>query len=170
MPAARFVRLSGEEDGLLREVENNPWLREKGRMRAGVTRLSHRGLGAQEIAEYTGRGYREVLRDLDRWEARGLEGLADGQAPGNPSALGGEQRGFIAEKLAEERTWTAGALAEELTRRFGLSTNRESVRVCLLGMGYTWKRNRYVPVKNPDSELLVESQADLETLKSSASA
>lgn len=49
------------------------------------------------------------------------------------------------------------ALAEAVQQQFGIAANRESVRVCLLGLGYTWKRNRYSPVKSPDPELLLDS-------------
>jgi len=164
MAAARYVKLSAEEDERLRGVECNPGLAEKVRLRAKIVRLSHHGMRLEVVAEYSGRSP-SISRDLDRWEERGLEGLADGKAPGNKSRIGEEQRIFLREKLAEERTWTAIALAEELLRRFGLRANRESVRVCLLGMGYSWKRNRYVPVKTPDPQLLVESKADLDTLK-----
>lgn len=85
----------------MREVENNPVMREKVRQRAGVLRLSHRGWDVQQIAGYTGRTYRQVLRDLDRWEARGLGGLADGTALGKASPIGEEQRLFSRDKLGE---------------------------------------------------------------------
>ncbi|RIH90249.1 hypothetical protein Mterra_00624 [Calidithermus terrae] len=50
------------------------------------------GWDARRIAGYAGRAYRPVLRDLNRWEERGLGGSADGAAPGNPSPIGVDRR------------------------------------------------------------------------------
>jgi transposase len=164
MPAARYAKLTGEEDDQLRKIENNPLLREKVRLRARVIRLSQRGMGATAIAEYTGRNYRSIRRDLERWEKHGMAGLTDGSAPGNKSPLGEEQRAWLLEKLTEEVNHTASDLAAGLRARFGVRANRESVRLCLREMGYSWKRNRYVPVKAVDPEMLHEHKASLETL------
>ncbi len=90
MPPARFIRLTQEEDARLREIEQNPHLKPKVRLRAQVLRLSNRGERVeQRIAAYTGRSPTSVLRDLDRWKGRGSEGLADGTAPGNPPRVTG---------------------------------------------------------------------------------
>ncbi len=97
------------------------------------------------IAFYTGRGPASVGRDLDRWEERGFEGLADGTAPGNPPRVTGEVRAFVESRLSEERTWNATQLAEEIEGRFGIVVRPEAVRQHLVSMGYSWKRTRYVP-------------------------
>ena len=54
------------------------------------------------ISAYTGRSEAGVGRDLDRWEERGFEGLADGTAPGNPPRITGEARAFLRDRLSEE--------------------------------------------------------------------
>ena len=110
--------MTAEQDEQLRQVENNPLLREKVRLRARVIRLSHRKMGATEIAEYTGRNYRSIIRDLERWERRGMEGLVDGSAPGNRSPLGEAERAWLAEQLAYDVNHTASDLAEQLRERF----------------------------------------------------
>ncbi len=120
MPPSRFVRLTEEEDTRLREIEQDPLLKPKVRLRAQVLRLSHRGSNMAAIAAYTGRGAASVLRDLDRWEERGFEGLADGTAPGNPPRVTGEVRAFMEERLLEKRTWNASQLAEEIEGHFGI--------------------------------------------------
>lgn len=137
MGAARYVRLTVKEDARLKEIEQSQVLRAKVRLRAQELRLSNQGWNVEAIARYTGRSRWSVLRDFDRWEGRGLEGLADGSAPGHPSPISEVHRDFLRERLAEERSWTAGALAEELRAKFGLAANRESVRVCILDMGYS---------------------------------
>lgn len=166
---ARQVKLSEAEDVQLREVEQQPGLHEKVRLRAKVLRLSHRGMQAKEIAAYTGRHLSSVLRDYSRWEEKGLVGLADGAIPGRRSPIGEKERKFLEEKLQEQRSWTAWQLAEALEEKFQLKVNRESMRVCLHALGYSWQRHRYVPVKQPEAELLEQRQQELTEFKKSLS-
>jgi transposase len=165
MPAARSIHLREEEDKQLREIEHQQGLGEKVRLRAKILRLSHSGLKAQAIASYTGRHVSTVLRDFERWEASGLEGLQDGCAPGRRSPLSEQERSFLREKLLEERSWTASQLAEAVNEKFKLRVNRESMRVCLHSMGYSWQRHRYVPVQKPEAEALAAKQAEFDSLK-----
>jgi transposase len=67
MPPSRHIELTYEEDENLREVEQNPHLRNKVRLRAQVLRLSGRGSNMAQIASYTGRSPTSIARDLDRW-------------------------------------------------------------------------------------------------------
>jgi transposase len=166
MPPSRYVRLTEEEDARLREIEQNPYLKPKVRLRAQVLRLSHRGSNMRTIAAYTARSEQSVGRDLDRWEERGFEGLADGTAPGNPPRITGEAVAFMQEKLSEEdRTWNAGQLAEALKENMGVEVTPEAVRQRLHSMGYSWKRTRYVPNKPPDPEEERKAREELEELK-----
>ena len=165
MPTSRFARLGPEEDRRLREIEQDPLLKPKVRLRAQVLRLSGRGESVERIAAYTGRSRASVCRDFDRWEQRGLEGLADGSAPGNPPRITKEARGFLREKLSEERTWNATQLVEAIEERFGIGVTPEAIRQHLLAIGYRWKRTRYVPSRPPDPEEEKEARSDLEELK-----
>src|SRR3712207_5525687 len=123
MSSARFVRLTPEEDARLRGVEQDPLLKPKARLRAQVLRLSGRGETVGGIASYTGRSEASVLRDLDRWEERRFEGLAEGTAPGNPPRINEEVRAFLGERLCEQRTWNATQLAEAVEERFGIGVS-----------------------------------------------
>ncbi len=165
MPPSRHIRLTEEEDTRLREIEQDPYLKPKVRLRAQVLRLSHRGSNMEKIASYTGRSPASVARDLQRWAERGVEGLADETAPGNPPRITGEMRDFMGSKLSEERTWNAAQLAEALEEEFGLAVTPEAVRQHLHSMGYSWKRTRYVPNKAPDPEEEMEAREELEALK-----
>jgi transposase len=165
MPPSRHIRLTEEEDARLREVEQDPYLKPKVRLRAQVLRLSNRGSNMEKIASYTGRFAASVARDLDCWSERGLEGLADGTAPGNPPRITGEMKEYMEERLSEERTWNATQLAEAVEEEFGLVVTPEAVRQHLLSMGYSWKRTRYVPNKEPDPEQEREARKELEGLK-----
>jgi transposase len=166
MPPARFIRLTPQEDEQLREIEQDPLLKPKVRLRAQVLRLSNRGEGVKRIAAYTGRSSASVLRDLDRWEERRFEGLADGTAPGNPPRVTGEARVFMEQRLSEEeRTWNASQLAEAVEERFGVGVSPEAIRQHLLALGYRWKRTRYVPSRPPDPEEELKARGELEELK-----
>ncbi len=165
MPPARFIRLTQEQDARLREIEQDPHLKPKVRLRAQVLRLSNRGERVEQIAVYTGRSPTSVLRDFDRWKERGSEGLADGTAPGNPPRVTGEVKAFMEENLAEERTWNAKQLAEAVGERFGIVVGAEAIRQHLAAMGYRWKRTRYAPSKPPDPEEECEARKELEALK-----
>ena len=165
MPPARFIRLKPEEDTRLREIEQDAHLKPKVRLRAQVLRLSSRGESMQSIAAYTGRSEASVGRDLDRWEERGPEGLADKTAPGNPTRVTEEVKAFMEEKLAEQRTWNATQLAEAVEGRFGIGVGPETIRQHLVAIGYSWKRTRYVPSKEPDPEEEREARKKLGSLK-----
>jgi transposase len=165
MPSSRRIELTDEEDEKLREVEQDPHLRNKVRLRAQVLRLSGRGSNMAQIASYTGRSPTSIARDLDRWAERGLEGLADGCAPGNPPRITEEVREYMRGRLTEQRTWNATQMAEALREEFSLVVTPEAVRQHLLAMGYSWKRTRYVPNKPPDPEQEREAREELRGLK-----
>lgn len=157
--------MSEEEDIQLREIEQDPHLRPKVRVRAQVLRLSNRGSNMAAIASYTGRSPQSIGRDLDRWVQRGVEGLADGASPGNPPRVTGPMRAFMEQRLYEERIWNATQLAEALEEEFSVAVTPEAVRQHLLSMGYSWKRTRYVPAKEPDAEEEREAREELGELK-----
>jgi transposase len=165
MPPSRHIRLTEEEDARLREIEQDPYLKPKVRLRAQVLRLSNRGSNMEKIASYTARSPASVARDLDRWTRRGLEGLVDGTAPGNPPRISGEMRDFMEGKLSEERTWNATQMAEALEEEFSLAVTPEAIRQHLHAMGYAWKRTRYVPNKTPNPDTEREAREELEVLK-----
>jgi hypothetical protein len=130
MPPSRFVRLTEEEDARVREIEQDPYLKPKVRLRSQVLRLSHRGSNMQTIASYTGRSEASIGRDLDRWKGRGFEGVADTTAPGNSARITEEAKTFLREKLSEEeRTWNATTqLAEALLEILEIERSRRRPR------------------------------------------
>jgi transposase len=165
MPPSRHIQLTDEEDDQLRQIEQNPHLRPKVRLRAQVLRLSNRGSNIEAIASYTGRSPASIARDLDRYSERGLEGLADGRAPGNPPRITAEVREYMQKRLCEKRTWNATQLAEAIEEEFSLVVSPEAVRQHLISMGHSWKRTRYSPDKEPDPEQQRQAREELENLK-----
>src|SRR5688572_8001865 len=165
MPPSRHIQLTQEEDAQLREIEQDPYLKPKVRLRAQVLRLSNRGSNMETIASYTGRSAASIARDFDRWRERGLEGLADGAAPGNPPRITQEARRLMEQRLSEERTYNATQLAEVIEEELSVVVTPEAVRQHLHSMGYSWKRTRYVPNKPPDPEKEREAREELQRLK-----
>ena len=165
MPPSRHIRLTQDQDAQLREIEQDPYLKPKVRLRAQVLRLSNRGSNMEKISSYTGRSAASIARDFDRWRERGLEGLADGAAPGNPPRITEEARRCMEQRLSEERTYNATQLAEVLQEEFSVVVTPEAVRQHLHSMGYSWKRTRYVPNKPPDPEKERDAKEELQRLK-----
>jgi transposase len=118
-----------------------------------------------QIASDTGRSSTSIARDLDRWGERGMEGLADGSAPGNPPRISQKMRAYMQGRLSEQRTWNATQLAEALQEEFSVSVTPEAVRQHLLAMGYRWKRTCYTPWREPDPGQDKEAREELERLK-----
>ncbi len=165
MPAARFIRLTAEEDDMLRKMEQNPQLRAKVRQRSQVLRLSNQGWKVERIAAYTGRSDTSIGRDFNRWERRGVAGLADSPPPGNSATIDEVARAFLCERLAEDRTWNAPQLADVLAEHVKVRVDPETIRRHLHEMNYSWKRTRYVPAHAPDPQAEHAARAALETLK-----
>lgn len=165
MPPSRHIQLTEQEDDQLRQIEQNSHLRPKVRLRAQVLRLSNRGSNIEAIASYTGRGRASIARDLDRYSERGIEGLADGSAPGNPPRITKEIRQYMEERLCEKRTFNATQLAEAIEKEFSLKVSPEAVRQHLISMGHSWKRTRYSPAKDPVPEEERQAREELEDLK-----
>ena len=165
MSAKRYIKLTPEEDEQLRQVEQATGLRAKVRLRATILRLSNQGWNIKRLVQYTKRSRWSILRDFDRWEEQGVEGLVDGTPPGNPLQVTEDVRAFLQEKLAEDRAWNAAQLADEVKQKFKLQVHPQTIRHHLHLMGYLWKRTRYMPAQAPDPEAERAARAALETLK-----
>ena len=161
----RFLSLTPEQDEVLRELELNPGINAKVRLRASLIRLNGAGWGVPRLATYFGRNPQSIHNDLDRFEQFGVEGLADGKAPGNKPIVTPEIGAFLQSKLGEDRVWNSTLLGEAVREQFGVTLGREAIRVTLLNLGYSWKRSRYAPGKDADPEVVAEHRASLETLK-----
>lgn len=162
---ARFLHLTVAQDETLRELEVSPVVNAKVRLRASIIRLNKAGWSAPRLAKHFRRNLQSVHNDLDRFEQFGVEGLADGKATGAKPKVTPDIESFMQIKLAEERVWNSTLLGEAVEEQFGVKLGREAIRVKLLELGYSWKRTRYAPGKQADSEVVAEHQASLETLK-----
>lgn len=161
----RFLSLTPEQDEALRALELSPVVNAKVRLQASVIRLNGADWGVPKLVSHFGRNPQSIHNDLDRFEQFGVEGLVDGQAPGNPPRVTPEITAFLERKLAEDRVWNSTLLGEAVREQFGVRLGREAIRVTLLELGYSWKRTRYAPGKEADPEVVAEHRASLETLK-----
>ena len=161
----RFLSLTPEQDKDLRELELNPLINAKVRLRASIIRLNHAGWGVPRLVAHFGRNPQSIHNDLDRFEQFGIAELADGKAPGTKPSITPDMERFMQAKLTEDRVWNSLLLSEAVAEQFGVQLGREVIRVKLLKLGYSWKRARYAPGKQADPEVVAEHQASLETLK-----
>jgi transposase len=163
--AKRYIKLTPEEDEQLRKVEQTAGLGAKVKLRATILRLSNQGWDIERLVQYTKRSRWSILRDFDRWEVQGIQGLADATSPGNPLQVTEEVRAFLQERLGEDRAWNAAQLADEVRQKFTLQMHPQTIRHHLHLMGYGWKRTRYIPAQAPDPDAEHAARAALETLK-----
>ena len=82
--SARRIALSEDDDVQLRDLELNAHIHPKVRLRASLLRLHRTGWTVAQLAQHFDRNIQAVHNDLTRFEERGLAGLADGRAPGQP--------------------------------------------------------------------------------------
>jgi transposase len=164
-PPARFLTLSPEEDAALRTLELSAGIRAKVRLRASIVRLNASGMSVSRLVQHFGRNPQSIHNDLDRYEAQGLAGLADGRSPGPPRRMRPEMDQYLQERLGEPRLWNSALLCEALQERFGVLISRDAMRVRLHALGYAWKRGRYAPGQPADPEVVHEHRASIETLK-----
>ena len=147
MPAPLRIHLTPEEDAQLRELETNPAVPHKVRRRAQAVRLAAQGWTAPHIARHLGLDRATARRDLGRWLRQGLDGLADGKAPGAKPRWTEAMTAYLQELLSGDRAWTAPLLAKALEGRFFTRFHPGTVRRRLLALGYRWGRTRYVRVE-----------------------
>ena len=76
----RQIEITEADDLQLRELELNPYIHPKVRLRASILRLHRTGMTVQQLSAHFDRNHQAIHNDLTRFEQHGLAGLAD-QAP-----------------------------------------------------------------------------------------
>ncbi len=64
----RFLKFVPEQDRVSRELELNPLMNAKVRLRASIIRLNHAGWGVPRLVEHFRRNSQSIHNDLDRFE------------------------------------------------------------------------------------------------------
>ena len=158
MPAPIRIHLTPEEDRLLLQLSKDPGVHPKTRKWALMVRLAGTGWTAPRIARFLGLDPTWVRQVLRRFLREGLPGLAYRKPPGAKAKVTEEIRAFLRTCLAEERTWTISQLRVAVWERFGLWLGHNTLHRHLRGMGYVWKRTRYVPAGRPSPEEEAEAK------------
>lgn len=161
----RQIEITEADDLQLRELELNPYIHPKVRLRASILRLHRTGMTVQQLSAHFDRNHQAIHNDLTRFEQHGLAGLADQAPQPRPTKFTPEIRQFLVEKLQEDRFWNAPLLCEAVQQHFGVSITSRAMTNQLRALGYTWKRARYSPAKTLDPAVIREHQASIETLK-----
>ena len=115
--------------------------------RARIIWAAHRGEGVGEIAAARGVDQETVRRWLKRFNAHGLEGLADAPRSGRPPTYPPEQVGTLiatvlskpAERDLPFANWTLDRLVAYLNEQHGLAMKRSRVDEILLAEGVRWR-------------------------------
>jgi transposase len=161
----RYITLTEEQDTELVTLERTPGINPKVQLRASIIRLSSKRHPIAWLVAHFKRSRSTIEADLDRFEQHGIEGLTDGQAPGQPAKITAEITAFLERKLLEGRTWNCSQLAQEIQIEFHVEVKRDTIRVKLLELGYSWKRGRYSPGKTLDPTVVAKHKAELEELQ-----
>jgi transposase len=160
----RYITLTEKQDAELAILERTPGINPKVQLRASVIRLSSKRHPIAWLVKHFKRSRSTIEADLDRFDQHGIEGLADGQAPGQPAKITAEIAAFLERKMLEDRTWNCSQLAQEIQTEFSVEIKRDTIRVKLLELGYSWKRGRYSPGKTIDPVVVAKHKTELEEL------
>lgn len=136
--------------------------REPGRVseRMHAILLSARGYEVGQIASILEYDEATVRRWIERFEAKGLEGLQDLPRSGRPRSADAAAQDIVRRAMETDpescghsgvALWTVVLLQTHLFVKLGLQLSRSSVRRLVHAMGYVWRRPRHVLPKDPET-------------------
>jgi len=125
-----------------------------------IVLLSLQGQPCPAISKLVRRSPEAVRGWLNRYNAEGLEGLADREHPGRPGRLTDEERGALKDAVAKGpqanglnfATWDCKSLSWWLHRKYGKQVSQERVRTLLHELGCAVVRPRHKLRKASEEE------------------
>jgi transposase len=111
------------------------------RHRAHAILLSHDGREIREIAEIFQVDRNTVSNWLDRWDSKGVDGLADKPHPGAPPKLEEDERKLALELLGESPQRLDFVLVQ-IEQQTGKSISASTLKRLARGSNLRWKRMR----------------------------
>jgi transposase len=147
---AKPIELTPEQDAHLRTLEHDPTLPQQTRTRAQIVRLAAQGIPRSQIAAYVRYHPKTIERILRRFRRSGTESLHERPRPGRTPKWTPQATALVHACLCHARTWTCTQLQRQLAKTLGLQLGRETIRLHLQQLGYSWQRTRYVPLRHPD--------------------
>lgn len=149
MPALCVVReLTAEEEPAVKRLAHSRTAAARLVERARIVWLSSQGRRVAAIAAEVGRSGQTVRDWIARFNAAGLDGLADAGRPGRPPTYSAEEVGVvIAAALTKPEElglpfgeWTLDRLAAYLHEHRGIAIKRSRVDEVLAAEGLRWRR------------------------------
>ena len=127
--------------------------------RATAIRMLHLGYKAGEVAEVLLVQRTSISNWWRRWQAGGVEGLANRPISGRPAKGSDEYWQAAEQTLATDPTelgypftvWTVERLRQHLLQVTGLELSGERLRVQLRRRGYVWRRPRHALTPHQDA-------------------
>lgn len=126
--------------------------------RARIIELARQRMGAPAIAAEVGVAAVVARRWIGRFNAQGLEGLADAPRPGRPATYTAEEVGeLIAASLTAPQelglpfgSWTLDRLAAYLNESKGIAIKRSRIGAILQAEGLRWRQQESWFGERPD--------------------
>ena len=115
----------------------------------GVLLVAH-GLTCPQVGELLGDSPRTVVNWVQRFEARGLVGLSEGERPGRPSRLNASQLAQVEAALRDSpdrfglptRMWDGPTLSEFVRRELGVSLKVRQCQRLFRHLGFRLRKPR----------------------------
>ncbi len=140
-PANRFIKKLTKRQIQQLEAKKDRGATPRIRHRAHAILLSHQGTSVIELVQIFQTNRTTISQWLDRWEAEGLDGLADKPRPGSPSKLTeAEQRRVL--ELLKRSPHNPAAVLSELKQETGKEISRSTLKRMARKAGLIWKRMR----------------------------
>jgi len=128
------------------QVQNLEQLRDTGpneriRHRAHAILLNFQGTSVNALVRIFQTGHNAICGWLDRWDAEGIDGLADKPRPGAPSKLNTEEQDCAME-LLEQNPRSSGTVLLEIKKQTGKQISADTLKRLAKKHGLVWKRMR----------------------------
>ena len=128
------------------QVQNLEQLRDTGanariRHRAHAILLSFQGTSVNALVKIFQTGRNAVCGWLDRWDAEGMDGLADKARPGAPAKLNTEEQDRAME-LLKQNPRSSGTVLLEIKKQTGKEISNDTLKRLARKNGLVWKRMR----------------------------
>jgi transposase len=171
MPKQLNYKLNDEQVEQVREAMKSPDTRVA--KRATVMHSLHLGYRAEDVAQMQNMSVASVYRQVQRFQAEGIMGLADKPKSGRPRKATPEFVGLLEETLASDpkdkgyafSVWTQARLRQYLAQQTGIRISRSRFQELLEQLGYVYRRPKRDLGQRQDPHLREQVKAALEELK-----
>lgn len=146
----RFITLTEEEKRYLENiiVSDN---RTRPIKRAQAILLSNKGENVQKISKLMDVAEYRIYQWFNRYKDDGYDGIYDKSGCGRKSLIKISSKEIVKEVVSE--TLSIKASCGILSKKLGIDLKPDTLKYFLRKIGYSYKRLRFTPLKEPDKEL-----------------